>query len=48
METVELEDRQQQEMEGELLLHSHVTRMTQVMVPSWIQFYPASWKKMIQ
>ena len=39
---IELKDHQQQEMEGELLLHSRMTWMAQVLLPSWIQFSPPS------
>ena len=38
-EMVELVDRQQQEMEGELQCHSGLASMAQVLVPCWIQFY---------
>ena len=35
-EMAELKDRQQQEMEGKLQLHSRLTLMAQVPVPCWI------------
>ena len=35
---VELKDCQQQEMEGKLQFHSHLTLMAQILVPCWVQF----------
>ena len=37
-EIVELKDCQQQEMEGKLQFHSHLTLMAQILVPCWVQF----------
>ena len=34
---IDLKDHQQQEMEGKLQLHSHLTLMAQVLVPCWNQ-----------
>ena len=35
----ELKDHQQQEMEGKLQFHSHLTLMAQVLVPCWNQMH---------
>ena len=45
---VQLKDRQPQEMESKLKFHSSLMLMAQVLVPCWIQFYLAAWKKMTQ
>ena len=47
-EMVQLKDRQPQEMESKLKFHSSLTLMAQVLVPCWIQFYLAAWKKTTQ
>ena len=45
---VQLKDRQPQEMESKLKFHSSLMLMAQVLVPCWIQFYLAAWKKTTQ